>query len=145
MRGESRGGILLNTSPVSGSSFRKTAATLLSVAVIMMAGACIFPHRAAVPDDAPNDPSNEVVSVSVENQNFYDATIYTVHGTTRERLGNVGGQGHENFSFKWKAGEVYFIIALLAVGEYPTERISVSPGDQLELTVEPTLHKRIAR
>ncbi|MSR07312.1 MAG: hypothetical protein EXR93_09650 [Gemmatimonadetes bacterium] len=124
---------------------KRQTAVLLFLLVVLVAGACIFPRRAADPGDLPSDPWEGPITVSVENQNFYDATIYAVSGTSRERLGNVRGLGADRFSFTWKATEVYFIIALLAVGEYPTEQISINPGDQLELTIDPALHHKSRR
>jgi len=106
-------------------------------------GACWL--RSARPDtDEPR--GSEIVSVRVDNQNFYDATIYVVANGEKRRLGVVTGHQSEVFTFRWKQAQVHFVIQLLAAGTYTTETIGADPGDQLELVIAADLHRsRVSR
>lgn len=80
------------------------------------------------------------ISLEVDNQNFYDATIYAVRPGLRQRVGYVTGEGKHTFSFRWPDGDLRLEIDLLAVGSYYTQVMDVEQGDQLQLTVLPYLH-----
>ncbi|NIM49552.1 MAG: hypothetical protein GTN78_22220 [Gemmatimonadales bacterium] len=83
------------------------------------------------------------LALEVENQNFYDATLYAISGSRRQRLGTVGGNGKGSFTFPWVAPEVRIEILLISVGSYLTQPISVDRGDVLQLTIEPDLDRKI--
>ncbi len=80
------------------------------------------------------------MSLDVDNQNFYDATIYAVRPGLRQRIGYVVGEHQGKFSFRWPDGDLRLEIDLLAVGAYYTQVMDVQQGDQLQLTVLPYLH-----
>jgi hypothetical protein len=70
------------------------------------------------------------VTIVVENQNFYDATIYLRwYNGERRRLGTVTGYTTREFDTRWVAPEVQVEVDLLAGGTYRGDRISVSPGE----------------
>lgn len=83
------------------------------------------------------------LALEVENQNFYDATLYAISGSRRHRLGIVAGNGKGNFTFAWSGPQVRIEILLMSVGSYLTEPISVDRGDVLQLTIEPDLDRKI--
>jgi hypothetical protein len=93
------------------------------------------PHAAA-----PQDSVARGISLEVENQNFYDATIYAVRPGIRQRVGYVTGEGKRTLSFRWPDGDLRLEISLLAVGSYYTQVMDVQQGDELQLTVLPYLH-----
>ncbi len=85
-----------------------------------------------------------ILTLHVENQNFYDATLYALsRGGERQRLGVVGGNGRATFTFRWLQQELRVIIQLLAGGSTATEPLLVSPGDSLNLIIQPDLHLKI--
>ncbi len=85
-----------------------------------------------------------ILTLHVENQNFYDATLYAVsRGGDRQRLGVVGGNNQATFTFRWLRDELRVVISLLAGGSTATEPILVSPGDSLNLIIQPDLHLKI--
>ena len=107
--------------------------------------ACLL--GAAPPAGAPShtvigaqDSVQRDISLEVDNQNFYDATIYAVRPGLRQRVGYVTGEGKREFSFRWPDGDLRLEIDLLAVGAYYTQVMDVVQGDQLQLTVLPYLH-----
>lgn len=79
------------------------------------------------------------VTVRVDNQNFYDATVYMIWQSDRRRLGVVSGNGSENFTTNWHGPEVTVQIEMLAGRRYQYIPIGVSPGDRLvvEIPVAP--------
>jgi len=85
-----------------------------------------------------------ILTLHVENQNFYDATLYALsRGGDRQRLGVVGGNNQATFTFRWLQDELRVIIQLLAGGSTATESMLVSPGDSLNLIIQPDLHLKI--
>ena len=84
------------------------------------------------------------LTLSVRNQNFYDATLYAIApGHYRQRLGFVTGNSEDTFTFRWSAIELRIEIDLLSVGSTVTEPLPVDEGDELELIITPDLHRRI--
>ena len=114
---------------------------MLLVGVACLVGAAPgagAPHVAAA--QAQDSVSPRTISLDVENQNFYDATIYAVRPGLRQRVGYVNGEGKSTFSFRWPDGDLQLEIRLLAVGSYYTQVMDVQQGDELQLTVLPYLH-----
>jgi hypothetical protein len=75
------------------------------------------------------------IKVHVENQNFYDATVYLRWQGNRRRLGVTGGHGTESFTADWLGPEVTLEIALLAGQRYRGNTIGISPGDELVVVI----------
>lgn len=113
----------------------------------MIAGAACFGliacAAANTSDGGAAEPSlHQPVVVEITNQNFYDATLWAVTGSRRERLGFVPGYGRATFSFAWVAPQVRLEIALQGVGSYRTEAITVSAGETLQYAIPPDAHRR---
>jgi hypothetical protein len=87
----------------------------------------------------PRDESFPPITVQVNNQNFYDATIYLMWRSARHRLGVAAGNGKETFTTNWGGPEVTVVIEMLAGRRYQSIPIGVSPGDDLvvEIPVAP--------
>lgn len=82
------------------------------------------------------------VPVEVENQNFYEATIYAYRNGARVRLGEVPGNQTATLSAPFPPrGEISFDIRLLAVGAYTSQSVAVSPGDTVRIVVPANLHR----
>jgi hypothetical protein len=85
-----------------------------------------------------------ILTLHVENQNFYDATLYALAPSgERQRLGIVTGNSQGTFTFRWPQDELRVIIQLLAGGSTATDPILVNPGDSLNLIITPDLHLKI--
>lgn len=88
-----------------------------------------------------NDGGQEI-GLEVRNLNFYDAELYALMGTARVRLGYVNGNSSKSFTFRWPPqADLRIEIHLLAVGTYFSDRLPVEEGDELELIIEPDLHR----
>lgn len=109
--------------------------------VTLVAGACAhLPGRGQSAE--LDEPVPQHVTLEVENQNFYGATIYALQPGERRRIGWVEGFSEETFAFKWSALDMRIEIALLSAGSYYTQPMDVTAGDELRLVILPTLHAR---
>jgi hypothetical protein len=89
----------------------------------------------------PSTSAQESVTVVVDNQNFYDATVYLRWHGDRRRLGSVTGFTKKEFETRWVAPELQVEIDLLAGGTYRGDRISVSPGEVVEVELPPNMDR----
>jgi hypothetical protein len=85
----------------------------------------------------------ERVPLVVENQNFYQATIYAILNGGRVRVGNVQGGSTETLQAPsrrparcgWRSGSSRW-------ARSPRTPVTVQPGDTVRVTVPPDLHLR---
>lgn len=119
------------------SSFILIAGTALLAAC----GASRTPASTPVPGTTLE--RNEL-TVEVENQNFYDATIYAFDGGHRQRLGRVVGKTTESFTFRWAQQRLRMIIDFTGAGSIVSDELPVSPGedDNLKLIIGAEDHHR---
>ncbi len=76
------------------------------------------------------------IRIHVINNNFNEATLLAIARMQR-RIGRVPGHGQEVFSMDWPTvGDLRVRIDMLAGREFTTNRISVSPGEEVFLTIE---------
>ncbi|MGH7548622.1 MAG: hypothetical protein ACREMM_10660 [Gemmatimonadales bacterium] len=109
-----------------------------SLALVLLAAACA---HAAQPDDEPA-PRAET-AVKVVNQSYLDMNVYVVRGGQRLRLGTVTGLSTQVFILRpdviGPASQVQFEVHPIgARGNPRSERITVDPGDVIELTIPPS-------
>ena len=96
---------------------------------------------------APVRPADEreEISVEIQNQNFYQATVYAYRPGNRTRLGIVESQGTRSFDFVWTTGDLRFLIDFLANGCILSEPMAVDRGDDLLLILEPQDFRRASQ
>jgi len=115
---------------------------LVQIGAALMFGACGIAGGGGGGDEEPRP--QPILTLYVENQNFYDATLYAISRSgEQQRIGAVGGNNHATFSFRWLQSELRVMIRLLAGGTTATETMLVSPGDSLQLIIQPDLHLKI--
>ena len=85
------------------------------------------------------------ISVEVQNQNFYQATVYAYRPGSRTRLGIVESQGTRSFDFVWTTGDLRFLVDFLANGCVLTQPMAVDRGDDLLLILEPQDYRRASQ
>jgi hypothetical protein len=110
----------------------------LTLALVTATAQVMVPARAAVAQD--EEPVRREFVIEISNDNFHDATLYAVRGGYRLRIGSVSGFRTATFKFRWPDGDLRIEIKLLAVGSYYTQVMSVDQGDELQLTILPSLH-----
>jgi hypothetical protein len=81
--------------------------------------------------------------VRVVNDNFYDVTVSLDWDGHRQRLGRVIGNRTEVFRFDAPVGvHVAFAVSVQAGRTFMTRRMTVQPGDEVEVRVPPDLDRR---
>jgi hypothetical protein len=102
-------------------------------ALVIGGGACATHHGAGAA------PPPERVSVTVKNTNWMDMDVFAVRGSTRSRVGSVTGLTTATFrvpaNFAPDGVLQFMVDPIGSDGTYMTERISVSPGQRVELTI----------
>ena len=78
----------------------------------------------------------EEISVEVQNQNFYGATVYAYRLGSRTRLGVVESHSTRSFEFRWITGDLRFLVDFFANGCLLTPPMAVDRGDDLLLILE---------
>ena len=114
----------------------RIASALLPAAVVLIASASLSgcsSRREARPE--------ERVTIVVDNQNFYDATVYLRWYSDRRRLGNVTGYTKKEFDTTWHGPEVQVEVDLLAGGTYRGDQVSVSPGETVQVELPANLSR----
>ena len=81
------------------------------------------------------------VSVVIENENFYDATVYTCRDARRERLGVVTSSQTREFRFRWVSGDLRFLIDFTGGGSHITNPLYVETGEELNLVITTHMHR----
>ncbi len=109
---------------------------------VFAAFACAGGSGTGVPTSSVRPMEKEKVSVEVQNQNFYQATVYAYRLGSRTRLGIVESQGTRSFDFVWTTGDLRFLVDFLANGCVLTQPMAVDRGDDLLLILEPQDYRR---
>ncbi len=87
----------------------------------------------------------EEISVEVQNQNFYGATVYAYRLGSRTRLGVVESHSTRSFEFVWTTGDLRFLVDFLANGCILTDQLPVAQGDDLLLILEPQDYRKASQ
>jgi hypothetical protein len=78
------------------------------------------------------------IQITVENQNFKDATVYAIWGAgNRDRLGLVVGNTTQTFTAPYKAGDFRVEVDFIAGDDIVTENMGVTRGDHIQVTSPP--------
>jgi hypothetical protein len=86
------------------------------------------------PFDAAGGNSEDVL-LTVQNNDFRDASIYAVWNGVRRRVGSVTGMTSETFRMDWRSEEIQLAIDFVGGGGYMSERVPVTQGDHLDFVI----------
>ena len=101
----------------------------------LAAGACAS-RNAPLLSRQPGE--GDQVQLTVENQNFKDATVYAVWGAgSRDRLGLVTGNTTQTFTVPWQGGDMRVEVDFIAGDDVFTEPIGTFRGDHIHVTIPP--------
>jgi hypothetical protein len=130
------------SAPYAARRAARAAALALAAALAVggaSAAACTRPARAGARGArAPQ----EATTLRVQNQNFLAMNIYVVRGGVRARLGTVSGNSTARFtipvSYVQTLTPLRFLADPIGARSAPvSEEITVSPGDEVTLTIPP--------
>ena len=119
---------------------KRFSVRLLYVTVALFVAACGSATQ-QIRERGP-DPNREV-SVTIKNENFYDATVYTCRGTLQDRLGVVSSNTTRDFKFRWVTSDLRFLIDFTGGGRYLSAAMQVETGDVLQFVITPNLYRGI--
>ncbi|MFQ5703630.1 MAG: hypothetical protein ACE5HT_06380 [Gemmatimonadales bacterium] len=111
--------------------------------VMGIAAATLAFNACGLSGGSQNPAPEQQITLSVKNQNFYDATLYAVWDTYNFRIGRVASNETQTFTMAWRPQDLRISINLQSVGSYLTLPMTVARGDELELYIEPSLDKHI--
>ena len=106
------------------------------VATLLAVTACA--HNGERPTFSRLAGKGSEVTVTADNQNFLDATVYALWGARRDRVGMVTGKTAQSFSLPFHGSDLRLQIDLIGGSSMTTDPIGVFEGDQLDLVIPPT-------
>jgi hypothetical protein len=112
----------------------------LALATALLGSGCAAANEMAgnqVDDPmAPNDKFGSVVQLTVQNNDFKDATVYAVwEGSGRRRIGMVTGKTSATFTFDWVSHRMHIEADFVAGEGFTSDEIEVWEGDHLDLVI----------
>jgi len=111
---------------------------IAGLAGLMIDAAACAPHHGS-PAAAPPEP----VELTVNNSNYLDVDVFAVRGTSRSRIGSVTGLSTATFLVPAQnAADGNLQLLVDPIGSsatYLTDKIAVSAGQHVELTVTAVL------
>jgi hypothetical protein len=111
---------------------------IAGLAGLMIDAAACAPHHGSAAA-APPEP----VELTVNNSNYLDVDVFAVRGTSRSRIGSVTGLSTATFLVPAQnAADGNLQLLVDPIGSsatFLTDKIAVSAGQHVELTVTPVL------
>ena len=85
----------------------------------------------------PTTRGNTQIQIIVTNNNFNDATLHAITGeggSQRKLLGTVTGKSRATYTLTWRSlAPLQIEIDVLAGGRCATDKVSMNPGDAVDL------------
>lgn len=115
---------------------RARTSSLPILFLLLLPAGCASATGGANPFQAASGASQ--IHVRIQNDNFYDATIWAVvNGARQQKLGVVTGKQDADFAMKWTVPRMLQFEIDLMTGNMScrTRALTVDPGDDLELQI----------
>jgi len=111
-----------------------------SVGVCVWASAC---GRASPAEGASPARGGDSIHVFIDNQNFYDASVYlNFVGGSRRRLAIIRAYTEQEQAVRWDPSEFWFEVDFVGIRFHTrTRRMSVNPGEAIELQLTANAHR----
>lgn len=114
---------------------RRTQVLTVALATAALALGCATVTGSA--SDPFADDGESEIKVFITNLDFNDATVWGVTNGSRRRLGRAAGKRETVFSLPLThPSDFYLEIDILAGPRCTTERMTVDPGDHVELIIQ---------
>ena len=120
---------------MKSSKIASSARAALALIALLVSACATTPEQSA--DGSPFESRgwSEEVLLTVENNDFRDATIDLYWNGMRTRAGIVAGKSTETFRVRWRSEWARIGVDFLGSGGYETEEVPVDPGDHLNFTI----------
>lgn len=132
----------VRSSSAASLPWRTGGLALMALLCASVLGGCASGSAGDNPFDEGGQGEERSVRIEVQNRNFNDATLYALSDGRRQRMGTVTGNSSGSVSISWPGDRTLRIeIDLLAGGDYTTPSVLVSPGERLQLVIQPNLRR----
>ena len=110
---------------------------LLAATSLLATVACASGGQADSPDPFAGGSASfdGPVRMTIQNNDYRDATVYGYWNGVRERIGMVIGKTTKTFQTTWKSETFSFHVDFVGGGEYRSESIEVWPDDHLDFVI----------
>lgn len=108
------------------------------LALTLVVGACAAGAPGSQPRVDPFDTAradSDDVLLTVQNNDFRDASIYALWNGVKRRVGSVTGLTSQTFRMSWQGEVIQLEIDFLGGGGFMSERMSVTQGDHLDFVI----------
>jgi hypothetical protein len=106
---------------------------------VLALGGCGGPSSGPGPGRAPNpfdaNAERQDILLTVQNDDFRDATVHVLWNGLRTRAGMVVGKTSQTFRMRWRSEEIQLYVDFVGQGEYWSERVGVLQGDHLHFVI----------
>ncbi|HSH75260.1 MAG TPA: hypothetical protein VLA09_06235 [Longimicrobiales bacterium] len=113
----------------------RTLAAAGAVTLALGSAGCASTQEPRSPFDRTG--TNDQVLLTVENQDFRDATVYVYWNGVKDRAGFVTGKTTRTFEMTWKSEDVVLEVDFVGQGGFYSERVPVYQGDHLNFVIMP--------
>ncbi|MEQ1858042.1 MAG: hypothetical protein ABL963_16425 [Longimicrobiales bacterium] len=108
------------------------------LALILVVGGCAAGAPSSAPSVDPFDPAaagSDDVLLTIQNNDFRDASVYAIWNGLKTRVGSVTGMTSQTFRMSWRSEEVQLEVDFVSGGGYMSERVPVTQGDHLDFVI----------
>jgi hypothetical protein len=89
--------------------------------------------------------TRDSVTLSIDNQNFYDANVYYQFSGAWRRLGTVNGNTKTSFRLRWEATNLLVRVDFIGAGSAVTDALALHRDEFVEIRVPTDAHSRSDR
>lgn len=89
--------------------------------------------------------TRDSVTLSIDNQNFYDANVYYQFSGVWRRLGTVNGNTQRGFRLRWEPTNLLVRVDFIGAGSAITDALALHPDEFVEIRVPADAHSRAGR
>ena len=113
----------------------------LAVGLLLATSGCATAGEQA---DNPYGGTGDDILLTVQNNDFADATINVLWNGARTRAGMVVGKTSETFRLPWRNEWAQIEVDFIGPrgGGFQSERVAVNPGDHLDFVIMAGLSER---
>ena len=89
--------------------------------------------------------TRDSVTLSIDNQNFYDANVYYQFSGVWRRLGVVNGNSRTVYRLRWEPTNLLVRVDFIGAGSASTDALALHAEEFVEIRVPPDAHSRSDR